>query len=71
MTTTEAKLRLIHRIQSTTEWPDNGEARLGLIQAAYELGEYQGMYHEAIGRYTAWKANMEATYGSMTYGKGK
>lgn len=36
----EIKRRVMERIKSPIEWPDNGESRMGLLQVAYDQGWY-------------------------------
>lgn len=40
MTQEEIKRRVLERINSPVEWPDNGTARLGLMQVAHDQGWY-------------------------------
>lgn len=36
----EIKIRILEAIKRPTEWPDNGTARLGLLQVAHDQGWY-------------------------------
>lgn len=36
----EIKQRVLERIKSPVEWPDNGQARMGLLQVAFDQGWY-------------------------------
>ena len=36
----EMRRRVMERISSPVEWPDNGEARMGLMQVAFDQGWY-------------------------------
>lgn len=38
MNPSEIKRRILERIESPDQWPDNGTARLGLLQVAFDQG---------------------------------
>lgn len=45
MNTIEIKRRVMERIQSPIEWPDNGESRMGLLQVAFDQGWFVAIHN--------------------------
>lgn len=45
ITKAEIKARVLDRLASPIEWPDNGMARMGLLQVAFDQGWYLDIHN--------------------------